>query len=132
VDVLDMALQAVPADHKGTEHHEKEARHHKDHDHAKHHKHGKDSDHHNKDLKNLYTGVELTKKELLKTLERYDIKCYDPMGEEFDFNKHDAVFQSPIQGKKAGTIFHVSKKGFTIKDRVLRPASVGVVKEQQE
>lgn len=52
----------------------------------------------------------------------------NPEGEKFDPNIHEAVFQQPIPDKEAGTIFVVTKPGYTLNERVLRPALVGVVK----
>ncbi len=81
----------------------------------------------NKDLKNLYVGVELTRKELLKAFKNYDIQPFESLDKPFDFNYHEALFRAPCVGKETGTVFHVEKEGFMIADRVLRPASVGVV-----
>ena len=104
IDILGMALKSVP---------EKDI--------------AESSD--NKPLKDLYVGVEMTRKELLKVLEKYGVSMFDPNGHVFDFNKHTALFQSPMPNMEPGTVFHVDKVGYMIKDRVLRPASVGVVKE---
>ncbi|KAJ3327071.1 Mitochondrial matrix cochaperone, partial [Kappamyces sp. JEL0680] len=105
-DILAMALNAVPEQERG--------------DNATH-----------KELKNLYVGVMLTQKELLKTFSNYGVEGYDPLGEKFDFNLHTAIFQSAVPGKEPGTIFHVDKIGYKIKDRILRPANVGVVKDPE-
>lgn len=82
----------------------------------------------NRELKDLFVGVEMTRKELVKVMEKYGITAFDPTGHEFDFNKHTALFQSPVKDMTPGTVFHVDKIGYMLKDRVLRPASVGVVK----
>ncbi|KAI8911567.1 GrpE nucleotide exchange factor [Gorgonomyces haynaldii] len=81
----------------------------------------------NQDLKNLWVGVDLTRKELLKTFKHFGVEPYDPMGEKFDPNMHTALFQAPMADKEPGTVFHVTKVGYKIKDRVLRSAQVGVV-----
>ncbi|KAG0340594.1 Mitochondrial matrix cochaperone [Podila horticola] len=81
----------------------------------------------NAHLKNLHTGVSMTRDELLKTLKRYGVESFDPMNEKFDPNLHQANFQVPMPGKEPGTVFDVQKIGFMIKGRVLRPAQVGVV-----
>ncbi|KAI8643817.1 GrpE nucleotide exchange factor [Parasitella parasitica] len=78
-------------------------------------------------LVNLYTGVSMTQSELQKTLKRYGVQLDDPIDQLFDPNKHEAVFQAPVPDKKPGTIFVVQKKGFLLKNRILRPAQVGVV-----
>jgi molecular chaperone GrpE len=82
----------------------------------------------NKPLKDLYTGVNLTRNEMMKTFGKYGIHEYNPMGEQFDPNLHNALFQAPVEGKEPGTVFSVQKTGFKIQDRILRAAQVGVVK----
>ncbi|CAO3681137.1 unnamed protein product [Umbelopsis vinacea] len=114
VDILGMALQSVP-----------EALRNKDE--AVKHDLEKIAD----QLSNLYTGVSMTESELLRALKRHGVERYNPEGEAFDPNKHQALFQAPIPDKEAGTVFSVQKVGFMLKDRVLRPAQVGVVAEQQ-
>jgi molecular chaperone GrpE len=81
-------------------------------------------------LTELHTGVEITHRLLLQTLFKYHVKPYDPTGEKFDPNKHEAMFQAPIPGKEPGTVFDCQKIGYTIKDRVLRAAKVGVVQDR--
>ena len=81
-------------------------------------------------LTELHTGVEMTHRLLLQTLFKYHVKPYDPTGEKFDPNKHEAMFQAPIPNKEPGTVFDCQKIGYTIKDRVLRAAKVGVVQDQ--
>ncbi|KAJ3111016.1 GrpE protein 1, mitochondrial [Phlyctochytrium bullatum] len=78
-------------------------------------------------LKNLTEGVALTKANLMKTFERHGIVEINPVGEKFDPNVHQAVYQAPIPGKEPGTIAEVTKTGFNLHGRVLRPAQVGVV-----
>ena len=73
-------------------------------------------------------GVELTERELLKVLEKHGVKRFDPMGEKFDPNVHQAMFEVPDPSSPAGTVVQVVQAGFMIGDRVLRPASVGVAK----
>ncbi|GAA5815105.1 hypothetical protein MFLAVUS_008611 [Mucor flavus] len=80
-------------------------------------------------LVNLYKGVSMTETELQKTLRRHGVERDDPIDQVFDPNKHEAVFQTAIPDKKAGTIFSVQKIGYLLKNRVLRPAQVGVVAE---
>ncbi|KAG0045495.1 Mitochondrial matrix cochaperone [Gryganskiella cystojenkinii] len=84
----------------------------------------------NEHLKNLHTGVSMTRDELMKTLKRYGVEAYDPMNEKFDPNLHQANFQVPMPGKEPGTVFDVQKIGFMLKGRVLRPAQVGVVQSR--
>ncbi|KAK0459733.1 GrpE-domain-containing protein [Desarmillaria tabescens] len=80
-------------------------------------------------LRELYTGVELTQRQLLQTLFKYHVKPFDPTGDAFDPNRHEALYQAPIPGKEAGTVIDCQKNGYTIKDRVLRAAQVGVAQE---
>ena len=81
-------------------------------------------------LTELHTGVEMTHRLLLQTLFKYHVKPYDPTGEKFDPNKHEAMFQAPIPDKEPGTVFDCQKVGYTIKDRILRAAKVGVVQDR--
>ncbi|KAL2913009.1 GrpE, mitochondrial [Polyrhizophydium stewartii] len=83
----------------------------------------------NAHLKNLYTGVSMTRAELLKTFKQFGVEAYNPINEKFDHNLHQALFQAPMPGKEPGTVFQVTKVGYKIHDRVLRPAQVGVVRE---
>jgi molecular chaperone GrpE len=79
-------------------------------------------------LKSLMEGIELTERDLLKTLERHGIRKIDPKGEKFDPNLHQAMFEVPDPGVPNGTVREVVQSGFVIGDRVLRPALVGVAK----
>jgi molecular chaperone GrpE len=79
-------------------------------------------------LKALVEGVELTEREMLKTLERYGVKRLDPQGEKFDPNLHQAMFEVPNPDVPNGTVVQVVQTGYVIGERVLRPALVGVAK----
>ncbi|KAI5451899.1 GrpE, mitochondrial [Naganishia albida] len=83
----------------------------------------------NKDLVALFNGVEMTKQELIKTLAKHGVVQFDPTGEKFDPNKHEALFQAPVAGKEPGTVLECQKTGYMIKSRTLRPAQVGVVQD---
>ncbi|MEJ0072148.1 MAG: nucleotide exchange factor GrpE [Pseudomonadota bacterium] len=78
--------------------------------------------------RNLLTGVEATERELLAIFERRGLKRIDPMGERFDPNFHQAMFEVPNSGQEAGTVVQVLQPGYLIFDRLLRPAMVGVAK----
>ncbi len=78
--------------------------------------------------KALIEGVELTGRELLKTLEKHGVRKLSPMGEKFDPNLHQAMFEIPNGEVPAGTVLQVMQDGFAIGGRVLRPALVGVSK----
>jgi molecular chaperone GrpE len=79
-------------------------------------------------LKGLIEGIELTERDLLKTLERHGIRKVDPKGEKFDPNLHQAMFEVPDPSVPHGTVREVVQPGFVIGERVLRPALVGVAK----
>jgi molecular chaperone GrpE len=79
-------------------------------------------------LKALIEGVDLTEREMLKTLERYGVKRLDPEGQKFDPNLHQAMFEVPNPEVPNGTVVQVVQTGYVIGDRVLRPALVGVAK----
>jgi molecular chaperone GrpE len=79
-------------------------------------------------LKGLVDGIELTERDLLKTLERHGVKRLDPEGQKFDPNMHQAMFEIPNPDVPAGTVVQVMQTGYAIGDRVLRPALVGVAK----
>ncbi len=79
-------------------------------------------------LATLLEGVELTDRQLLSLFEKHGIKRVAPMGEPFDANFHQAMFEVPGTGKQAGTVVQVLQAGFTIHGRLLRPALVGVAK----
>ncbi|HEX5957595.1 MAG TPA: nucleotide exchange factor GrpE, partial [Hyphomicrobiaceae bacterium] len=77
-------------------------------------------------LKSFLEGVTLTERELLNVLDRHGIKRLQPMNEPFNPHMHQAVTQVPRTDVPNGTIVEVYQAGFTIADRVLRPAMVGV------
>jgi molecular chaperone GrpE len=79
-------------------------------------------------LKSLLEGVELTERELLKVLEKHGVKKFEPTGEKFDPNLHQAMYEVPDPSVPNGTVAKVVQAGYMIGDRVLRPALVGVAK----
>ena len=82
--------------------------------------------------KTLVEGIEMTERELLNMLERHNIKKIDPMGDKFSHDLHQALFEIPDTGKEDGTIVQVMQVGYVIKDRLLRPAMVGVARGSTE
>lgn len=77
--------------------------------------------------KALLEGVELTMRELLKVFKKHGIEPIMPeVGDRFDPQQHEAMFEAPLPGTKAGEIIQVSTAGFMLHDRLLRPAQVGV------
>jgi molecular chaperone GrpE len=81
-------------------------------------------------LRNLATGVEMTERLLLNALDRHQIKRIDALGQKFDSNLHQAMFELPATGQPPGTVVQVLEAGYTIHDRLLRPALVGVAKAE--
>ena len=79
-------------------------------------------------LKGLIDGIELTERDLTKTLERHGVKVVEPKGQRFDPNRHQAMFEVPDPEVPAGTVVQVVQSGYVIGDRTLRPALVGVAK----
>lgn len=76
----------------------------------------------------LIDGVEITARGMLATLERHGVKKLAPEGERFDPNFHQAMFEVPNPDIASGTVVQVVQPGYSIGDRVLRPAMVGVSK----
>ena len=79
-------------------------------------------------LKSFLEGVTLTERELLNVLERYGIRKMAPINEPFNPHLHQAVMEMPRTDVPAGTVVQVFQAGYTIEDRVLRPAMVVVAK----
>ncbi len=77
--------------------------------------------------KALIEGIELTMRELLSVFKKHGIHPIDPkVGDKFDPQLHQAMFEAPVPGTKAGEIIQVATQGFLLHDRLLRPAQVGV------
>lgn len=79
-------------------------------------------------LKAFVSGVELTERELLAAFERFGLKKIDPLGEPFDHNFHQAMFEIEDASKPSGLVVQVMQSGYVLKDRLLRPAMVAVSK----
>ncbi|KDN52179.1 GrpE-domain-containing protein [Tilletiaria anomala UBC 951] len=82
-----------------------------------------------KAIAELYSGVDLTRKSLLEMLKMHGITAFDPTGEKFNPQEHEAMYQAPVPGKEPGTVLECNKVGFRIKNRLLRAAQVGVVQD---
>ncbi|ORY87075.1 GrpE nucleotide exchange factor, partial [Protomyces lactucae-debilis] len=80
------------------------------------------------DLASLYGGLKMTEGILMRTLERHGLKRFTGMGEKFNPNQHEVLYEVPMPDKEAGTIFQVQSTGFTLNGRTIRAAKVGVVK----
>ena len=75
----------------------------------------------------LIEGVELTLRELANVFGKHGISIITPQaGDRFDPQLHQAMFEAPVPGTKAGDIIQVMTEGFLLHDRLLRPAQVGV------
>jgi molecular chaperone GrpE len=98
-DNLKRALDAVPADHRGDDF-----------------------------VKALAEGVEVTQREMERLLEKNGITRITALGEKFDPNRHQAMFEVPKADAAPGTVVEVVQEGYQIGDRVLRAAMVGVSK----
>lgn len=82
----------------------------------------------NADLKTIFTGVEMTERELLSIFERNNIKKVEPMGQKFDPNLHEVLFEADVPNVAPGVVIQVIEPGYTLHERLLRPARVGVAK----
>jgi molecular chaperone GrpE len=78
--------------------------------------------------RNLLAGIEVTHKELLNVFSRHGIARIEPMGGKFDPHFHQAMFEVPDASSPPGTVVQVMQAGYTIGERCLRPALVGVAK----
>lgn len=82
-------------------------------------------------LKGMVEGVEVTERQLLTIFERHGIREISPKpGDRFDPNLHEAMFEVPGTEHPAGSVVHVIQAGYTIADRLLRAARVGVAKDE--
>jgi len=99
MDSLELALASIPTPEEGGDEH----------------------------LQKLREGVQLTLDQFVKTFEKHHIKVVD-IDEGFDPNFHDAVMQVESEEHESGQIVQVLQKGYTYKERLLRPAMVSVAK----
>ncbi|NUB45359.1 nucleotide exchange factor GrpE [Fertoebacter nigrum] len=80
----------------------------------------------------MFEGVELTLRELRNVLTKHGVTTIAPqIGDTFDPQQHQAMFEAPVAGTKAGQIIQVMTEGFLLHDRLLRPAQVGVSSNTQ-
>lgn len=82
----------------------------------------------NETVKVLLEGVEMTAREMQNAFSRNGIKKVDPLGERFDPQLHEAMFEFEDPSKPAGSVGQVMESGYTLHDQPLRPAKVGVTK----
>ena len=79
--------------------------------------------------KSLLEGVAATERDLIASMGRHKVSPVSPMGEKFDANIHEAMFEAPGTGQPAGTIIEVIETGYMMDERLLRPAKVGIAKD---
>ncbi|MDC0650384.1 nucleotide exchange factor GrpE [Candidatus Puniceispirillum sp.] len=79
-------------------------------------------------VKSLITGIQLSWTEMQSVIEKHGIKRVEPLGEKFDYNFHQAMFEVPTNDQLSGTVLEVVQHGYVLHDRLLRPAMVGVSK----
>lgn len=77
-------------------------------------------------LKALAEGVVVIERDFQSRLARHGVKKLEPQGRKFDPNLHEALFEIPDESVPTGTVLQVVEAGYTIGERVLRPAKVGV------
>lgn len=80
-------------------------------------------------IKPLVDGIEATERAFLRNFEKNGIRKIEPMDEMFNPNFHEVMFEAPVPGKMAGTIIQLIEPGYVLHDRLLRPARVGVAKD---
>ncbi len=80
-------------------------------------------------IKNLIIGLEIVEKEIINNFEKHNLKQIDPMGEKFDYNFHQAMFEVATNDTEPGIVVEVSQKGYLLHERLVRPAMVGISKK---
>jgi len=81
-----------------------------------------------KNIDELYKGIELTIEMFNKALEKFGVKTIDPHGEKFNPELHEAVSMQEIEDSESGIIITVMQRGYSLNDRLIRPAMVVVAK----
>lgn len=82
-------------------------------------------------LKTMVDGVELTEKEILTVFGKHGIQKVEPIGQPFDHNLHQAMFEVETDEHPQGVVVQMLQPGYTLHGRLLRPALVGVAKPKQ-
>ena len=83
-------------------------------------------------IKNLIIGLDIVEKEIITTFEKHNLKQIQPLGEKFDYNFHQAMFEVPTNDTEPGVVVEVSQKGYLLHDRLVRPAMVGISKKIED
>lgn len=81
-------------------------------------------------MRKFLDGIELTERELLSVFQRHNIRKLETVGQKFDPNFHQAMFEVPTSEKPPGTVMQEVQAGYAVGDRCLRPALVGVAKAE--
>ena len=83
-------------------------------------------------IKNLIIGLDIIEKEIITNFEKHNLKQIDPLGDKFDYNFHQAMFEVATNDKEPGIVVEVSQKGYLLHDRLVRPAMVGISKKLED
>lgn len=81
-------------------------------------------------MKKFLEGIEMTERELLNVFQRHNLRKLETVGEKFDPNFHQALFEVPTSEKPPGTVMQEIQSGYVVGERCLRPALVGVAKAE--
>jgi molecular chaperone GrpE len=79
-------------------------------------------------MKKFLDGIEMTERELLNVFQRHNLRKLETIGQKFDPNFHQAMFEIPTSQSLPGTVVQEVQSGYAVGDRCLRPALVGVAK----
>jgi len=86
----------------------------------------------NKDLDKIIEGIEIVKKDLVSIFKKNSIEIIECLNKKFDPNFHQAMLEIDDNTKEVGTVIQEIQKGYMMKDRLLRPALVGVTKKREQ
>ena len=86
----------------------------------------------NKDLNKIIDGIEIVKKDLVSIFKKNGIEAIECIDKKFDPNFHQAMLELEDNTKETGTVVQEMQKGYTMKDRLLRPSLVGITKKREE
>jgi molecular chaperone GrpE len=81
-------------------------------------------------MKKFLIGIEMTERELLNVFQRHNLRKMETIGQKFDPNFHQALFEVPTSEKPPGTVMQEIQSGYVVGERCLRPALVGVAKAE--
>tara|TARA_B100000676_G_C17897021_1_gene742446 strand:+ start:340 stop:990 length:651 start_codon:yes stop_codon:yes gene_type:complete len=83
-------------------------------------------------VKNLVVGVKMVEKEMLDVFEKHGVKKLQPIGEKFNHDFHQAMYEVEDSGQPTGTIVELLQPGYVMHERLLRPAMVAIAKDPSE